>query len=84
MPLLIHLPKNQYAGKRVSGFAQTADVLPTVLGRLNLKPPARVTGEDLWPYITGEKSKPAGIYCFVVWLYRLGTHSGVELLRSLG
>jgi arylsulfatase A-like enzyme len=58
VPLLVHLPKNQYAGKRVSGFAQTADVLPTVLGRLNLKPPARVTGEDLWPYITGEKSNP--------------------------
>jgi arylsulfatase A-like enzyme len=58
VPLLVHLPKNQYAGKRVSGFAQTADVLPTVLGRLNLKAPARVTGEDLWPYITGEKSNP--------------------------
>ena len=56
VPLLIHLPGNQYAGKRVSGFAQAADVLPTVLGRLNLKPPARVTGEDLWPYITGEKA----------------------------
>jgi arylsulfatase A-like enzyme len=55
VPLLIHLPKNQYAGKRVSGFAQTADVVPTVLGRLNLKPPTRVTGEDLWPSITGEK-----------------------------
>jgi arylsulfatase A-like enzyme len=36
VPLLVHLPKNQYAGKRVSGF----------------------TGEDLWPYITGEKSNP--------------------------
>jgi arylsulfatase A-like enzyme len=58
VPLLVHLPKNQYAGKRVSGFAQTADVLPTVLGRLNLKAPARVTGEDLWPYITGEKTNP--------------------------
>ena len=56
VPLLVHLPKGQYAGKRVSGFAQAADVLPTVLGRLNLKPSARVTGEDLWPYITGEKT----------------------------
>ena len=28
---------------------------PTILGRLNLKPPARVTGEDLWPYVTGER-----------------------------
>jgi arylsulfatase A-like enzyme len=56
VPLLIHTPKNPYAGKKVSGFAQTADVVPTVLGRLNLKPSARVTGEDLWPFVTGEKT----------------------------
>jgi arylsulfatase A-like enzyme len=30
--------------------------VPTVLGRLNIKPPARATGEDLWPYITNEKT----------------------------
>lgn len=56
VPLLIHLPHNQYAGKRVSGFVQTPDVVPTVLGRLNLKPSPRVTGEDLWPYVTGERT----------------------------
>jgi arylsulfatase A-like enzyme len=54
VPLLIHVPGQ--GAKRVSGFAQTADVVPTVLGRLNLKPSARVTGEDLWPYVTGEKT----------------------------
>lgn len=56
VPLIVHLPKNEYAGKRVSGFVQPADVLPTLLGRLNIKPPARVTGEDLWPYINDEKT----------------------------
>jgi arylsulfatase A-like enzyme len=56
VPLLIHVPDKALAGKRVSGFAQTADVVPTVLGRLNLKPSERVTGEDLWPYVTGEKT----------------------------
>lgn len=55
VPLIVHLPHNQYAGKRVSGFVQPADVLPTLLGRLSLKAPSRVTGEDLWPYITDEK-----------------------------
>lgn len=58
VPLLVHLPKGQYAGKKVSGFAQTPDVVPTVLGRLGLKPPARATGQDLWPFITGEKTNP--------------------------
>ena len=56
VPLLIHVPGGQYAGKRVSGFAQTPDVLPTILGRLDLKPSPRVTGDDLWPYVSGEKT----------------------------
>jgi arylsulfatase A-like enzyme len=56
VPLIVHLPGHQYAGTRVSGFVQTPDVMPTVLGRLGLKPPARVTGEDLWPYITNQKT----------------------------
>jgi arylsulfatase A-like enzyme len=55
VPLIVHLPKSQYAGKRVSGFVQTADVMPTMLGRLDIKTPARVTGEDLWPYINNKK-----------------------------
>jgi arylsulfatase A-like enzyme len=58
VPLLVHLPKGQYAGKKVSGFAQTPDVLLTVLGRLGLKPPARATGQDLWSFVTGEKTNP--------------------------
>jgi arylsulfatase A-like enzyme len=39
----------------VKGFVQLTDVFPTILGRLNLKPPSRVTGEDLWPYILDHK-----------------------------
>jgi arylsulfatase A-like enzyme len=56
VPLIVHLPGNQYAGKRIPGFVQAPDVLPTVMGRLGLKGPERVTGEDLWPYISGEKT----------------------------
>lgn len=56
VPLIMHLPNAQYAGQRVSGFVQAPDVLPTLLSRLNLKPPVRATGEDMWPYITGEKT----------------------------
>jgi arylsulfatase A-like enzyme len=56
VPLLVHVPGNPAAGKRVAGFGQTPDVAPTVLGRLGLKPSSRVTGEDLWPYATGEKT----------------------------
>lgn len=56
VPFLLHVPEKQYAGKHVSGFVQTADVVPTVLGRLNLQPSARVTGENLWPYVAGDQT----------------------------
>jgi arylsulfatase A-like enzyme len=56
VPLLLHVPNNPYPGKKVAGFVQTPDVAPTVLGRLNIKPSSRVTGEDLWPFVTGEKT----------------------------
>ena len=56
IPVLVRVPGNQFAGKRVSGFVQIPDLLPTFLGRLNLKSPSRVTGEDLWPYVSGERT----------------------------
>jgi len=56
IPLLVRVPGNQFAGKRVPGYAQIPDIMPTILGRLDLKPPARVTGHDLWPYVTGQAS----------------------------
>ena len=39
--MLIHVPGNPDAGKKVTGFVQIPDVMPTVLGRLGLKPPDR-------------------------------------------
>ncbi|MBS1874962.1 MAG: hypothetical protein JSU00_17220 [Acidobacteria bacterium] len=54
VPLLVRTPDGEHRGKRVPGFVQITDLAPTILGRLNLKPPSRVTGEDLWPYVAGE------------------------------
>jgi arylsulfatase A-like enzyme len=56
IPLLVRVPGNQGPGKRVSGFVQLPDIVPTILGRLNLKSPSRVTGEDLCPYVTGTRT----------------------------
>lgn len=53
VPLIVRVPGGAYAGKQVSGFAQLPDVVPTILARLNLKASPRVTGEDLWPLVTG-------------------------------
>ncbi len=54
IPLLLRMPGAQYAGKRVSGFVQMTDLMPTLLSLLGLKPPSRVTGGNFWPLVTGE------------------------------
>ena len=53
IPLLVRMPDRRHAGKRVRGFVQIPDLMPTILGMLDLKPPPRVTGADLWPLVTG-------------------------------
>jgi arylsulfatase A-like enzyme len=53
IPLMIRTPHQQYAGKKVSGFVQIHDVMPTALHLLNLKPPKRVTGQNAWDLVTG-------------------------------
>jgi arylsulfatase A-like enzyme len=54
IPLLIRMPGRQYAGKRVKGFVQIPDLMPTLLSMLGLKSPSRVTGTNLWPLVSGE------------------------------
>jgi arylsulfatase A-like enzyme len=53
VPFMIRTPDRQYAGKKVSGFVQFHDVMPTLLHLLGLKPPKRVTGENAWNLVTG-------------------------------
>ncbi len=57
LPFFIRLPGGRYAGRRVSGFAQNHDVLPTVLYLLGIKHNGPVDGMNLWPLITGRKKK---------------------------
>ncbi len=56
IPLLIHVPGSESAGKKVQGFVQIPDVMPTLLGQLGLKPPSRATGWDFWPLVSGGSS----------------------------
>lgn len=66
IPLLMHAPGNAAAGKKVQGFVQIPDVMPTLLSHLGLKPPARATGSNVWPLATGES---ASIHEYVVQTY---------------
>jgi arylsulfatase A-like enzyme len=74
LPLLIHLPGKQFAGKRVADFLQVPDLMPTLLSLLGLKPPARVTGSNFWPLVTGAErsSRDYAIHAYG-WIAALRT-----------
>jgi arylsulfatase A-like enzyme len=57
VPLLIRTPGDTHAGKKVGGFVQHHDLMPTLLHLLDLKPPPRVTGKNVWSLVTGETAK---------------------------
>ncbi|HUX09762.1 MAG TPA: sulfatase [Terriglobia bacterium] len=53
VPMMIRMPDRQFAGKKVPGFVQIPDYMPTLLHLLGLKPPKRVTGQNAWELVTG-------------------------------
>ena len=58
VPLLIRHPKGEAAGKKVHGFVQHQDIMPTVLKMMDLDVPGRVLGRDIWPQTAGEGKPP--------------------------
>jgi arylsulfatase A-like enzyme len=58
VPLLIAHPERLWAGRRVGGFVQHPDLMPTLLDTLGVGIPSRVTGESLKPLLdAGEPSR---------------------------
>jgi len=55
VPLLVSAP-GLAAGRRIDGFVQHTDVMPTVLDLLGVKAPSRVTGRSLQPLIAASDS----------------------------
>jgi arylsulfatase A-like enzyme len=51
VPLIIYHPRRPWAGRRINGFVQHTDLMPTLLELLDVKAPARVTGESLVPLV---------------------------------
>lgn len=44
---MVYHPQQPWAGRRVLGFVQHTDVMPTLLDILGVEIPSRVTGESL-------------------------------------
>jgi arylsulfatase A-like enzyme len=53
VPLIIYDPRKNYKGKKIPGFVQQTDIVPSLLQLLDLKPPKRVTGESMVPLLAG-------------------------------
>jgi arylsulfatase A-like enzyme len=55
VPLAIYHPQRQWEGRRIGGFVQHTDLMPTLLDLLGVKRPARATGESLAPLIEARR-----------------------------
>jgi arylsulfatase A-like enzyme len=60
-PLAIYHPQKPWEGRRISGYVQHTDIMPTVLDLLGVKPPARVTGESLASLIEERRDSRRGV-----------------------
>lgn len=58
IPLMVYHPNENWAGRKIGGFVQHTDLMPTLLETLQVKAPGRVTGQSLHPLIeAGERSR---------------------------
>ena len=60
-PLVVRLPGRERAGTRAAGLLHHPDVLPTLLHLLELEPPPRATGRNLWNLVRGAASPHEGL-----------------------
>jgi arylsulfatase A-like enzyme len=99
VPLIMRLPGVIPAGKRIAGNVSHVDLMPTVLGLLQVKIPPQMQGIDLSPTILSDKPVPErliyselafGLHLRAVrwrdWklLGKTGTLAGAQLERVLG
>ncbi len=53
IPLMVRLPGGEGGGRRVEGFVELVDVMPTILELAGATPPARIHGRSLAPALRG-------------------------------
>jgi len=56
VPLLVRLPDGTGAGSEIDAVSQSCDLMPTILGALDIEGPPGMTGANLMPIIRGEQS----------------------------
>jgi len=74
VPLIVYDPRRNYDGRKIRGYLQHTDVVPSLLDMLGLKPPRRVTGESFAPLLAGKRSGGLRDTVFTGW----GIHAAVR------
>ena len=72
-PFLVRLPGKEKAGTLASGFVHHPDVMPTLFSLLELDPPPRATGKNLWGLVNGEASPHDGLVQEYGWVGAIRT-----------
>ncbi|MCZ6679555.1 MAG: sulfatase [Candidatus Poribacteria bacterium] len=57
IPLLVYHPEGLGAGKRIGGFVQPPDILPSILDFLDISVPSQLQGTSFWPLVAGSQEK---------------------------
>ncbi len=68
VPLLMRYPRCIRPGTRIDAPVNLPDVLPTLLGLMNVPAPAGLEGEDLAPVLRGKAPDPAERAAFLLWV----------------
>ncbi len=55
VPLAVYHPRRQWEGRRIGGYVQHIDLMPTLLELLDVPAPQRVTGQSLVPLIEARR-----------------------------
>jgi len=64
VPLLLKLPRSEFAGKRVSTSVQLVDVYPTLFELSGAgTPPSFLHGRSLMPLLRGDDPSPLPVFC---------------------
>ncbi len=72
-PFMVRLPGKDAEGKHVSGFVHHPDVMPTLFSLLELDPPPRATGRNVWDMVDGGNSPHEHLVQVYGWIGAIRT-----------
>lgn len=82
VPLIIHLPKKPSSNIRITNLVESVDILPTILGVLNLEIPQNIDGINLMPNILNTKKETKKIIKSFRYFYNLRNKSSYAAIRD--